>query len=272
MVFCKWTPLKWNMAEKVYRIPFLFASLAGVMLAHLHQLQSENQRMQSRIMELASQREFYIATNTRLSQTLAEQDGSRLPNGVQPPGEGIQQALHLAVSSSPPASGNGTPRSLEESENQEGSDSRQPVVVVSSSMTKAAQDSLLQAHFMATSLPQHQASSFSSKSITMGTHKKESSRHRSRVGSHQDTSQQDSRSRSAQELLHTSAGGLSNTLGLENERLTQQSGGIHEITHVTNSIQAPITTYTPLPSDSPLDSESGWFFNRNVSSNPRNKS
>ena len=49
--------------------------------------------MQSRIMELASQREFYIAINTRLRQTLVEND-NRLPNGVQPSlGEGVQQPL-----------------------------------------------------------------------------------------------------------------------------------------------------------------------------------
>ena len=44
------------------------------MLAHLHTLQSENRKMQSRIMELASQREFYIAINTKLRQTLAEHE------------------------------------------------------------------------------------------------------------------------------------------------------------------------------------------------------
>ena len=40
--------------------------------------------MQSRIMELASQREFYIAINTKLQQTLTDHDLVRLPNGVQP--------------------------------------------------------------------------------------------------------------------------------------------------------------------------------------------
>ena len=228
--------------------------------------------MQARIMELASQREFYIATNTRLSQTLAEQDGGRLPNGVQPPGEGIQQALQMAASSSPPSNGESTNRTLEESDTPGDADHRHPVVVVSSSLTKAAQDSLLQAHFMATSLPQRRASSSSSSSskntsVTTGAHKKEgSSRHHR---GHQGGSQPGSHSRSSQELLQTSTAGLR----LENERLSQQPGGNHEITYVTNSIQAPITTYTPLPSDrSFLDSGSGWLFNRKVSSNPRNKS
>ena len=44
------------------------------MLAHLHTLQTENRQMQSRIMELASQREFYSAINTKLRQTLSEHD------------------------------------------------------------------------------------------------------------------------------------------------------------------------------------------------------
>ena len=75
---------------------------AGVMLAHLHQLQSENRRMQARIMELASQREFYIATNTRLHQTLTEHDlsgGNKLTNGVHPQGEGSLRGPQSAASS-----------------------------------------------------------------------------------------------------------------------------------------------------------------------------
>ncbi len=44
------------------------------MLAHLHTLQTENRQMQSRIMELASQREFYLAINTKLRQTMSEHD------------------------------------------------------------------------------------------------------------------------------------------------------------------------------------------------------
>ena len=47
---------------------------AGSMLAHLHTLQTENRQMQSRIMELASQREFYLAINTKLRQTISEHD------------------------------------------------------------------------------------------------------------------------------------------------------------------------------------------------------
>ena len=68
----------------VYVLCCSFFSVAGSMLAHLHELQSENRTMQSRIMELASQREFYIAINTKLHQTLTEHNLARLPNGVQP--------------------------------------------------------------------------------------------------------------------------------------------------------------------------------------------
>ena len=74
---------------------------AGTMLAHLHELQSENRSMQSRIMELASQREFYIAINTKLQQTLTDNNLVRLPNGVQPiaagPGGGATGAVGVAL-------------------------------------------------------------------------------------------------------------------------------------------------------------------------------
>ena len=53
------------------------------MLAHLHELQSENRTMQARIMELASQREFFIATNARLRQTLTEGSINKVLNGIQ---------------------------------------------------------------------------------------------------------------------------------------------------------------------------------------------
>ena len=57
--------------------------------------------MQSRIMELASQREFYIAINTKLQQTLTDNDLVRLPNGVQPiasgPGGGATGAVGVAL-------------------------------------------------------------------------------------------------------------------------------------------------------------------------------
>lgn len=57
--------------------------------------------MQSRIMELASQREFYIAINTKLQQTLTDNNLGRLPNGVQPiatgPGGGATGVVGVAL-------------------------------------------------------------------------------------------------------------------------------------------------------------------------------
>ena len=146
------------------------------MLAHLHELQSENRRMQSRIMELASQREFYIAINTKLHQTLTEHNLPRLPNGVQPVagagGGGVSgDGLHpqqpplqaMAAISSGPALPHGSEGVYEEEEpgvqgggalesdgsgllmETENSDDR--MSISSSAIPKEAQDSLLQAHF-----------------------------------------------------------------------------------------------------------------------------
>ena len=53
------------------------------MLAHLHELQSENRKMKARIMELASQREFFIATNAHLQQSLSETSINKVINGIQ---------------------------------------------------------------------------------------------------------------------------------------------------------------------------------------------
>ena len=67
--------------------------------------------MQSRIMELASQREFYIAINTKLQQTLTDNNLVRLPNGVQPiatgPGSGATGAVGVALGGATGAVGAG---------------------------------------------------------------------------------------------------------------------------------------------------------------------
>ena len=148
-------------------------TLAGSMLAHLHELQSENRGMQSRIMELASQREFYIAINTKLHQTLTEHNLARLPNGVQPiaagggaSGDGLHppqqpQPLAMAAIASGPAlphTGGGVNMYEEDSRMQEGGalenegsgllmDTDERISVSSTAIPKEAQDSLLQAHF-----------------------------------------------------------------------------------------------------------------------------
>lgn len=125
------------------------------MLEHLHKLQSENRTMQSRIMELASQREFYIAINTRLRQTLADSTTNQIPNGLQTSNtsnDGLVQpssanpALHLA---SPDfrRSASGERASLP---------SPSPSLQAPSSagaLSKQDQESLLHAHFLASSLP-----------------------------------------------------------------------------------------------------------------------
>ena len=140
------------------------------MLAHLHELQSENRSMQSRIMELASQREFYIAINTKLHQTLTEHNLARLPNGVQPvtagggaSGDGLHpppqphpQAM-AAIASGPalPHTGGGVNMYEEDSRVREGGalendglmDTDERTSVSSTAIPKEAQDSLLQAHF-----------------------------------------------------------------------------------------------------------------------------
>ena len=136
---------------------------AGSMLAHLHTLQSENRSMQSQIMELASQREFYIAINTKLRQTLSEHDdSSRFPNGVQPmtesnlpPAATTTQANSSSLSSSSvhrekaPTTGSvmvGTGERSDSTDSTSAAESRNKSVS-STALPKEDQDSLLQAHF-----------------------------------------------------------------------------------------------------------------------------
>ena len=204
---------------------FLF-SPAGVMLAHLHELQSENRRMQSRIMELASQREFYIATNTRLRQTLSENEVSRLPNGVQPLSDSVQQTLQSNPISLPDGHGRGK-GSIE------GPDVRHQLSSLATALPKAAQDSLLQAHFltpsptMTTTLPYHSSvQPLDSRDPHLGNSTM-LPYHRNPIPP------------------FTPQDRLSSVSRPENPEI---SGGIaHDVTQVTNSIQAPITAHTPLP-------------------------
>ena len=126
------------------------------MLAHLHELQSENRTMQSRIMELASQREFYIAINTRLRQTLADGSTNQIPNGLQTSGSSdslVQSSVNPALQSSSPdfrrsASG-------EQVVSVPSPSPSLPAPNSAGSLSKQDQESLLHAHFLASSLPAH---------------------------------------------------------------------------------------------------------------------
>lgn len=201
------------------------------MLAHLHQLQSENKHMQTRIMELASQREFYIATNTRLRQTLAEHELTRLPNGVQPLGEGV---LPIATSSEETRDQRTSSSELRRSQSQ---------LVVSNTIPKSVQDSLLQAHFQATALPPNPAASSSN------TTPPPSSRSRGHPHEPPGEVQQHAMSYHVSNSLHSSPTPGLYPVSLSGSPLqeVEKAGVFHDITQVTNSIQAPITTFTPLP-------------------------
>ena len=220
------------------------------MLAHLHQLQSENSRMQSRIMELASQREFYIAINTRLRQTLTEND-NRLPNGVQPSlGEGIQQVLpNTNTNSSIGATvGNSHIQRAASSDTPVDPSSRHSS---SNTLSKAAQDSLLQAHFLAASLnppglhypllPVGQGSSVSNTQMR-------DMELRPQQPNIQHLQHNESLLPATQSVLQPTGSLLRGTPAHESERSGQAPpGSNNDITYVTNSVQVPIATFTPLP-------------------------
>ena len=136
------------------RYDVFISHTAGVMLEHLHKLQSENRTMQSRIMELASQREFYIAMNTRLRQTLADSTSNQLPNGIQTSGtsDGLPTPVPPTqqLSSSSPdfhRSASGERVSLPSPS------PSLPAPGSVGSLSKQDQESLLTAHFLASSLP-----------------------------------------------------------------------------------------------------------------------
>ena len=160
------------------------------MLAHLHELQSENRKMQARIMELASQREFFIATNGRLKQTLVESGGiSRVLNGIQ-----------LLASDGPAQNSHDGEEAMEVDAN----DVSQSQQHATSSGTKRLVASTAD---MSSGVSQSKTSLVSSHGATTDVD----------VHPH---------------LSHgPSASGTSS----------------HEVTHVTNSVQGPIATYTALP-------------------------
>ena len=121
-------------------------------MEHLHKLQSENRTMQSRIMELASQREFYIAINTRLRQTLVDGTTSQVPNGLQTSSEGLAQSS--AANSTHQVSSPDFYRSASGERVSLPSPSPSlPAPSSAGSLSKQDQESLLHAHFLASSLP-----------------------------------------------------------------------------------------------------------------------
>ena len=246
--------------------------------------------MQSRIMELASQREFYIAINTRLRQTLTEND-NRLPNGVQPSlGEGIQQRLPNAN----PSSSFST--RVSDNHNQRAASSDSPVDASSSSkhsssntLSKAAQDSLLQAHFLAASLnppglhypllPAGQGGSVSNTQMR-------DMELRPQQPNIQHLQQNEALLPTTQGVFPTNiavsqptGSRLRGTPAHDSERLGQPPPGSNEdITYVTNSIQVPIATFAPLPgggmnalptsiSSRPQSAANHSYYNRTLNSN-----
>ena len=142
--------------QVVLKFCAVFALLsAGVMLEHLHKLQSENRGMQSRIMELASQREFYIAMNTRLRQTLADSTANPLPNGLQ--ASGVTTSDGAGLGNPPPPLPMSSPEFHRSASGERASlPSPSPSLPAPSSvgsLSKQDQESLLHAHFLASSLP-----------------------------------------------------------------------------------------------------------------------
>lgn len=174
------------------------------MLAHLHELQSENRKMKARIMELASQREFFIATNAHLRQSLSEGGINRVINGIQLLSDGVLSTSLAGVN------------------NNRGTWVEQPVGGEASSIMDV--DSVSAATLSRGRMLHHHPRSGGS----VGGSSTQAASHHSLSSSSQiypSRSSMDSHSWS----VHLPS-------------------GVHEVTHVTNSVQGPISTYTPLPS------------------------
>ena len=76
--------------------------VAASVLAELVSLQEENRRMEQRIIELSSQREFYRANNRRLEQILEGNSGTAFLNGSNPTGGNLQTIAGVAPGNKPP--------------------------------------------------------------------------------------------------------------------------------------------------------------------------
>ena len=191
--------------------------------------------MQSRIMELASQREFYIAINTRLRQTLADGGSNRLPNGLQPPSssDSLPQARGHPSSSSSPLFRSSS------SGDKPNHDAFTPSTSATS-LSKQDQESLLHAHFLASSLPggYQPLNTSQPNALPSNAHPPRCLPQGTSHDSHQDSShrhrQYDRRDYSAPVLDSNSEGG-------------RTPGSMYEITQVTNSIHTPLSSYVPIP-------------------------
>ena len=207
------------------------------MLAHLHTLQSENRQMQSKIMELASQREFYIAINTKLRQTLVEQDTTnRLPNGIrdEPPIRSpeipVASPRHRAANK---RNGNMKNRSMRT----ESADMHiHPPLnesMVPNTLSKEVQDSLLKAHFQPPTSGLF--TEFGGQDPYHRSHSKPVYNHAPIEGNDR-------------KITANSKGSSRRSYAPKGPIVSEQVEGSHEITRVTNSVQAPISAFAPLPS------------------------
>ena len=203
--------------------------------------------MQTRIMELASQREFYTATTARLRQTISESETGpgRLPNGVQPLGEGLQQG--------PPSETDVLSPRTDKDQVPDGavvptSQATTNVYVMQSSLPKVDQDSLLRAHFSPATPTLASPPGKSGQSHGRDTREGRGLsplREASHDGALMEVDGGDSRPAAQQGSAESSADYMNSARSLDGLDPTSVSVN-HEITRVTNSVQAPITTYTPL--------------------------
>lgn len=222
----------------------LYAFVAGVMLAHLHELQSENRSMQSRIMELASQREFFIATNSRLRQTLTGGGASSTIQTVSKGINGIQQMVPTppSITAQPPIS-NHTHHNYHGSIDGESSSfpTRSPgnhhhVAMTTDSQQTGISNSSFSSSSGINPRPSELTNAISEPSATGHTHKSSFSPH---------------------------GGGEGSPVPMSSYHYTPETTPTtnHEVTHVTNSVQGPIATFTGFP-DNPAPYSSHQLFSQ----------
>ena len=227
--------------------------------------------MQSKIMELASQREFYIAINTKLRQTIAEQEVGRLPNGVreEQPTASPEATVETTQVSKPKSTStkrvvNSKSRSKTEAGSLEHHLQSSVQSAPATALSKEVQDSLLKAHFSTTSansglfIEQHQdglnshAPNTTPKCVANYVYQTSSEHNTTHRRSSTNASSQ---SRGGRRVYQGRGGAVVPSCVSETRYESGESA--HEITRVTNSVQAPITTFTPLPRESDLVVERG---------------